>query len=158
MPYKDSRKMSLAERVKLRGDDLWPEDIAAAEGELPPITILKQQASLLGRRTRNLVEAEVETTGSTDFPGYLRHILFLVAPALNFYRHSLLEVEHDATHLYPATINASRSGNGPSKRRHIRAKNSDEFKEALKEIFADDETKKTIGSLLAQSGGAPSGS
>jgi len=156
MPNKDSRKMSLAERVKARGDDLWPEDITAAEGELPPITILKQQASLLGRRTRNLVEAEVET-GTADFPGYLRHILFLVAPALNFYRHPLLEVEHDATQLYPASIHASRSGNGPSKRRHTRAKNSDEFKKALKEIFADDETKKTIGSLLAQSGGAPSG-
>ena len=156
MPSKDSRKMSLAERVKARGDDLWPEDITAAEGEVPPITILKQQASLLGRRTRNLLEAEVETSAS-EFQGYLRHILFLVAPALNFYRHQLLQVEHDATQLYPATIDSSRSGNGPSKRRRIRAKNSEEFKEGLKQIFADDETKKTIGSLLAQSGSALGG-
>jgi hypothetical protein len=155
MSNKESRK-SLAERIKTRGDDLWPEDITAAEGELPPITILKQQASLLGRRTRNVVEAEVETV-AMDYPGYLRHTLFLVAPALNFYRHPLLEVEHDATQLYPASIRASRSGNGPSKRRRTSAKNSDEFKMALKEIFADDETKRTIGSLLAQSGAASSG-
>jgi len=144
--------MSLAERVKKkRTDDLWPEDIAAGEGEVPPITILKQQASLLGRRTRNLIEAEVET-GTSDYQRFLRHTLFLVAPALNFYRHALLEVEHDATKLYPATIKASRSRNGSSKQQTLRAKNSNEFKKALKEVFADDETKKTIGSLLAQSG------
>lgn len=157
MPSKGSRKMSLVERVKARGDDLWPKDITAAEGELPPITILKQQASLLGRRTRNLVEAEVET-GTSDFQGYLRHTLFLVAPALNFYRHSLLEVEHDATQMYPATIKVSLSRNGPSRPHRIRVKDSEEFKKALKRVFADDKTKRAIGSLLAQSGATTSGS
>lgn len=158
MPSKVNRKMSLAERVKARGDDLWPEDISAAEGELAPITILKQQASLLGRRTRNLVEAEVET-GASVIEGHLRHTFFLVAPALNFYRHSLLEVEHEATQMYPATIKLIRSGNGPSRSLSlIKVKDSEGFKKALKRVFADDKTKRAIGSLLAQSGAAPSGS
>lgn len=144
--------MSLAERVKKpRIDDLWPEDISAPEGEIPPITILKQQASLLGHRTRNLIEAEVET-GTSDYQRYLRHTLFLVAPALNFYRHPLLEVEHDATQMYPATVRASLSGNETSKPRRIKVRNSNEFKKALMGIFSDEETKKAIGSLLAQSG------
>jgi hypothetical protein len=151
MPNKGDMADRLKERAKARKDDLWPDEIAETEGEIPPITILKQQASLLGRRTKNLVEAEVET-GTSDFQRYLRHTLFLVAPALNFYRHPLLEVEHDATKMYPATIKARRSRNGSSEQHRIRVKNSNEFKKALKEVFADDETKKTIGSFLAQSG------
>jgi hypothetical protein len=33
---------------------------------------------------------------------FQRHTFFLVAPALNFYRYPLLEVEHSATQLYAA--------------------------------------------------------
>lgn len=149
-PYSDKRgsKMSLAERVKARNNDLWP-DFAPAEGEVPPITILKEQASLLGLKLRNLIEADVET-GTTDSRHYLRHTLFLIAPVLNFYRYKLLDVEHPATQMYPVTIKVF-SDDPANTASEIKADNEDEFKAALKDIFASTQTKKVIESLLAQS-------
>jgi hypothetical protein len=129
-------------------ENLWPP-FDVSEGPVPPITILKQQASLLGRNTKNLLEAEVETSTS-DLKRHLRHILFLVAPALNFYRHQLLEVEHDVTNMYPATIRVSGSETDPP---GTVCETPDEFKEALKAVFAGDETKRVINSLLRQSEG-----
>lgn len=139
--------------VRLRMNDLWPE-FAPAEGEVPPITILKQQASVLGLKLKNLIEAEVET-GAPDYydQRLLCHTLVLIAPVLNFYRYKLLEVEHSATELYPATIKAS-SGDPANPISNIKADNQEEFKAALKDIFASAETKRVIENLLAQSLGA----
>lgn len=132
-------------------NDLWPE-FAPAEGEVPPITILKQQASLLGLKLRNLIEADVDT-GTTDYQDCLRHSLFLVAPVLNFYRYKLLDVEHPAIQMYPVTIKVS-SDDPASSPSEIKAENEAEFKDALKGIFASDQTKRVIENLLAQSLGA----
>jgi hypothetical protein len=132
-------------------DDLWPADIAPTEGPVPPITILKQQASLLGKRTNNMVEGEVETK-TEDFQRFLRHILYLVAPALNFYRYPLLEVEHHAASMYPATIKVVwLEKQGPEALLEIQTADEQAFKEGLRRVFADEETKKVIGALLAQS-------
>lgn len=38
--------------------DLWPENIGASTTELSPVAILRQQASLLGQKTKNLVEGK----------------------------------------------------------------------------------------------------
>ncbi len=129
-------------------DDLWPVEIASVTDEVPPVTILKQQASLLGQKTKNIVEAKVETTLS-DIEGVLRHTLYLVAPALNFYRHPLLDVEHKVTSMYPAFFEMPRSD---IKQKKFLARDEQEFKDGLKRVFADEETKKVIGALLAQSG------
>jgi hypothetical protein len=153
MSNKGRREVSSNEafktNVKLRMNDLWPDEIAPAEGEVPPITILKQQASLLGLRTKNLIEADVDT-GTTDYQRHLRHTLFLVAPALNFYRYPLLEVEHPVTQMYPALIRVT-SDDPSASNTEIRAENEDEFKAALKGVFANAQTKRLIGNLLAQS-------
>lgn len=130
-------------------DNLWPDEIAFVTDDLPPVTILKQQASLLGQKTKNIVEAEVKTT-SADVEGILRHTMYLVAPALCFYRYPLIDVEHEVTSMYPVTIKMSRSD---IKQKKISARDEKEFKDVLKRVFADEETKKVIGALLAQSGG-----
>ena len=155
MSVKDTLRSNqkFKERVRLRANDLWPDEIAAAEGAVPPITILKQQASVLGLRTKNLIEAEVDT-GTTDNQRHLQHTLVLVAPALSFYRYPLLEVEHSATKMYPATVRVS-SDDADSATSEIRAENEDEFKDALRKIFARPQTKRVIGNLLAQSAGTP---
>ena len=136
--------------VKLRTKDLWP-DFAPSEGEVPPITILREQAAVLGLKLRNLIEADVET-GTTDYQRFLRHSLFLVAPALDFYRYKLLEVEHSATHMYPATI--KQSMDDPASPRgtfETTAQDEGEFRDALKAVFGSEKTKKVIENLLAQS-------
>jgi hypothetical protein len=144
-------------------EDLWPADIESAPDQLPPITILKQQAAMLGQRTRNLLEGQVETRTEESYRR-LRHVLFIVAPALDFYRYPLLEVEHAVVGIYPVTITASWNaprepeeegiGVDESLDRHYKLTASDEsqFKNALKDLLGHEETKKIIGSLLAQSG------
>ena len=70
-------------------DDLWPEeiDIEKLPSIITPISILKEQASLLGQKTKNIVEAEVK---STDAGNSQISVTFnLVAPALNKYRYQL---------------------------------------------------------------------
>ena len=142
--------------VRLRVNDLWP-DFAPADGEVPPITILKEQASVLGLKLKNLIEADVETAAPDCYDQrFLVHTLVLVAPVLNFYRYRLLEVQHSATELYPVTIKAS-SDDPANAISNIRADNQDEFKDALKNIFASAQTKRVIENLLAQSLGAKVG-
>lgn len=154
MSEKDTSELDSNEAIKERirqswnKNDLWP-DFVPAEGELPPITILKQQASALGLKLRNLIEADVET-GTTDYQHYLRHTLFLVAPVLNFYRYKLLDVEHPATEMYPVTIKVTLDDPANSAS-EIKAENEEEFKAALKDVFASAQTKRVIENLLAQS-------
>src|SRR5215471_2084947 len=97
-------------------EDLWPADIESPPDQLAPITILKQQAAMLGRRTRNLLEAVVRTEdedppvaplGDTtvrlqlgDQPSTPSHTLLLCAPSLNFYKYSRLEASLAAVRKY----------------------------------------------------------
>jgi hypothetical protein len=117
-------------------DDLWPSNIADSN-LVPPISILKEQAALLGEKTRELVKGEVvtQTTGNLFI-----HSFNLVAPTLS-YRYELFQVTH-VVNFYPLTI------------RHlnnvIQAKSEAEFKDKLKEIFSAQHTLNTIHSILAQ--------
>lgn len=132
-------------------DDLWPDEIAVAAGPTPPLTILKQQASLLGRKTKNLVEAEVRTE-VTDFQRLLRHTFFLVAPVVGVSGYPLLSVEHPVTRIYPAVVKVNPDDPTSSVSEHV-AKDEDEFKRVLKLVFAGEPAKRVIANLLAQSAG-----
>lgn len=142
-------------------DSLWPSDIAASTKRLSPVAILRQQATLLGQRTKNLVEAEVETKG-TDFQRKLQHWFYLVAPALDFYKYPLFLVEHSPTRFYPLKIIWDKTGAATSSakkpptlaekvKREFSANSEEAFKAFLKRIFADDQTKRVIQSLIDQS-------
>ena len=158
-------------------DNLWPNDIEGPSKQSSPVGILKQQALLLGKQTKNLVEAEVETR-ATDFQRFLQHWFYLVAPALDFYKYPLFRIEHHPTQFYPLKIiwdksSAVTSTEGKSsvkkrgttlaeraKERRVKsmtnelsANSETEFKEHLKRIFSDDDTKKVIQSLMDQSVG-----
>jgi hypothetical protein len=142
--------------MSLKQESLWPAEFESPTADLPPVTILKQQAALLGQMTKNLIEGEVETR-TDDSQRDLHHTFFLVAPALNFYRYPLLEVEHKATRLYPATIKVL-GGDAPpfAPPLNNHAYNEADLKGQLKNVFASEETKRIIGVLLAQSRGEPS--
>lgn len=154
MSNKGGRRVRSDEVFPLMMKDLWP-DFTPAEGEVPPITILKEQASVLGVKLKNLIEADVETS-TKDYQRFLRHTLFLVAPVLNFYRYKLLDVEHLATQMYPVTIRVSLDDqtNSMSEKQ---AQDEEEFKAVLKEVFASAQTRTVIENLLAQSLGANAG-
>jgi hypothetical protein len=103
-----------------------------------PVAILKEQAALLGTKTKNLIEAEVYTDMNS---GALDHHLYLVVPAMG-YRYELLRFWHSATDLYPVTtISASTVQS---------LETEEQFVEWLRERLSSSETKRIVGNLLAQ--------
>jgi hypothetical protein len=130
--------------------NLWPEDIAVTD-VVAPVTILKEQASLLGERTKNLVEGSVVTPGTVRGVDFMLKNRFsygfdLVAPALNNYRYRLFSISH-GVEFYPLTINGSEALTSDE----FHVNNEEEFLKALEAIFSSDKTKGIISSLIAQS-------
>lgn len=143
-------------------EDLWPKELEAAKIRTPA-SILKEQASLLGQKTKNLVEGLV--TGSEQ-GGELSYSFFLVAPALNNYRYLLFTMSHDIR-MYPLSISVEeeilaeinpelfkRWGDTVTifiTSHAEKAENEAEFLELLKKIFSATKTKQLIAAMLSQS-------
>jgi len=116
-------------------DDLWPSNIAETK-LVAPVSILKEQAALLGEKTKQLVQGAVTTRPDGSM---LVHSFFLVAPTLN-YRYELFRATHDIK-FYPVNIiylnSATHHGSEAA------------FKAKLKEIFSAPHTVTTVQSILA---------
>jgi hypothetical protein len=117
-------------------NDFWPANIADSN-LITPITVLKEQAALLGEKTRQLVKGEVVTQTTGDI---FVHYFYIAAPTLN-YRFELFKVSHLVS-FYPMTLTYVNSA------RLI--KSEAEFKAILKEIFAAPHTLNVVHSILAQ--------
>ncbi len=116
-------------------DDLWPSNIADAK-LVTPVSILRQQADLLGEKTKQLVKGEVKTqTTGTLFV----HSFFLVAPTVE-YRYELFQASHHVS-FYPLNVSYLNQT--------TQMKSETEFKEKLKQIFAAQHTVNTVQSILA---------
>ncbi|MFI5117151.1 MAG: hypothetical protein ACHP8B_10690 [Terriglobales bacterium] len=117
-------------------NDFWPANIADSN-LITPITILKEQAALLGEKTRQLVKGEVVTQTTGDV---FVHYFYIAAPTLS-YRFELFKVSH-MVNFYPMTLTYLNSA------RPI--KSEEEFKETLKQIFAAQHTLNVVHSIIAQ--------
>ena len=126
--------------------DLWPPHLT---DDLPltntPLAILREQASWLGKRTNNLIEAEVKTHAEDDT---LFHEFWVDAPALRF-SHLLFYVSHQVADLYPALV--AIPGQQPQTVLSIR--DETRLVETLRELFASGRILKPIQALLAYSRG-----
>ena len=120
--------------------DLWPADIGVAT-LITPVSILREQAALLGEKTSNLVQAEVKTTSEG---ARVMHSFYLVAPAMNKYRYRLLYVTHDVA-LYPLNIVFDPANS------QVTAKSQDAFVEQLGKLLSSEKTITIVQSLVAQS-------
>lgn len=120
--------------------DLWPTDIKA-DNMVTPLSILKEQASLLGGKTQNLVEAEVQTK---PLGAEFSHSFLLVAPTLDNYRYKLFAVLH-ALDMYPLKIVDENGGI------RYEVHSQEEFVEKLREVLTSEKTKSVINALIAQS-------
>lgn len=133
--------------------NLWPDDISVTE-QVPPVAILKEQGSLLGQRTKNLVEGRV-SAADAEGPGFsdqdFCYEFDLVAPALG-YRYQLFRIQHGVD-FYPLGIDWDSPDNVSISNLHGEAgiENEEKFLEALEIIFSSEKTRKVIGSLIAQS-------
>ncbi len=77
----------------------WGDDVLITEA-LTPIAVMRQAAAQLPIRTKNLLEAEIETV-TTDFEG-MEHTFSIVAPGLDRYACPVFMVRHNTTLVYPA--------------------------------------------------------
>jgi hypothetical protein len=116
-------------------EDLWPENIADSN-LVSPVTILKEQAVLLGEKTKQLVQGEVETQALGNI---ITHRFNIVAPTLN-YRYELFKMSHQVA-FYPLTLQFLSPTMIPSEA---------DLKENLKRIFSSQHTLNVIHSILAQ--------
>lgn len=141
-------------------EDLWPDDLQQIKVKTP-VAILKEQASLLGPKTQNLVEAEVKRSETTEEEGIFYYVFFITAPALGNYRYRLFDVHH-GIELYPARIRPDDEifhellsshlsfpvPTGLSESFPVRS--ADELLEALRAILNAKKTRNVINALRAQ--------
>ena len=120
-------------------DDLWP-DLTGEPEVKSPLLILREQAAKLGAKTSNIIEAEVTANPSNNGGLYVRFML--KAPALNGYEYVLLSINQPVD-LYPVNLTDDFFGDT--------AKNEQEFKQFLENLFKSERTVKIIRSLIAQS-------
>jgi hypothetical protein len=146
--------------------DLWPQDLPTTT-MTTPLTILREQASLLGTKTKNIVKAAVKRYRSNPLPSS-RHVtsakpsapsqeLFnysfnLVAPTLDNYTYRLFTVAYDVN-LYPATITVDDDialELDDLDADELSASDEAEFKDFLSRIIGSQKTRKVISALLSQ--------
>jgi hypothetical protein len=126
-------------------DDLWPPDLFQALPIRPPVLLLREAAEGLTMRSNRSIQGEVQT--AADGSGNQNHSLNGVAPALS-YRWIILRVKHTIAQLYPAdVILFFPSATNPQV---VKVTNEDELREVLRHTFSLPETRKLIGTLLAQ--------
>jgi hypothetical protein len=125
--------------TQARNKDLWgdiPEVL-----ELTPRDLMREQAAYLEQKTKGLLTAEV--TIDTDKGSFKQaQTFYLVVPTMH-YRYELFSIfQKDIVKIYPVrfTIEDAR----------IEANNESEFINLLKNILGSENTKRIVGSLLAQ--------
>ncbi len=138
--------------------DLWPETIGTVRVK-SPVAILREQASLLGQKTQNLVQAQVK--GGPADPRTFLYFFQIVVPALDYYKYELFTINHDIA-FYPLTIfleedicielekSSTLSPWQKTAEDAFKIETEDEFLEALKIIFGSEKTKRIVTALLSQ--------
>ena len=114
--------------------DFWG-DLQATEVRTP-LSILREQASMLGPKTNHLLEARVDSDVSN---GTFYHRFTLVVPALDNYTYQLFVIEHGID-LYPV------KELGDPQRLNDEA----EFTEWLRQRLTSPQTRKILSNLVAQ--------
>ena len=141
--------------------DLWPSDLSTVD-QRSPLTILKEQASLLGEKTQNIVIGVLEHHGMLG-PLKVRNHPFkyrfvLTCPALNGYRFRLFSVGY-CIYMYPVYFDLdSDLAEEINQDTHVelgengtfQASNEGEFIEILKRIFSSRKAVQVIRALLSQ--------
>jgi hypothetical protein len=145
--------------------DFWPDEIDETNITVP-ITILREQAELLGKKTKNIVKAEIVALAPSE-PLLLerdevknesrvfRYAFLLLAPILDNYRYHLFSISHPIN-IYPLRFYLDgdiAQEIAPNHQSPTIASSEEEFSDTLKAIFGARKTVRAIQSMLAQSQG-----
>lgn len=118
------------------GADLWPD--IEFEPIKTPASVLREQATLLGRKTGNLVTASVETKSDSR----IVHSFFMECDAIQ-YKVRLLRVVHGVL-IWPAEIVLDSSAANAT------VQNEEEFIAKLREVFASTWVTNIVRALMSQ--------
>ncbi len=120
-------------------EDFWPT-ISETDANTFPLTLLKEQARLLGQKTGGKLQAELVTFPVGDS---LRHNFEIVVPALGGYRFQLFSIT------FPPQIYPMTSHFGPDAYSDQIESEAD-FEDWLKRALSCDYTKRILANLLSQ--------
>ena len=135
--------------------DLWPESFVVEFKINPPLMILREQASLLEKKTGGLVKAVVQKGENAiaeaaisalmrkSTNGLITYSFWLLAPELGNYMYLLFSIEQPVE-MYPLRI-----VDCPLEDMEITSE--DDLLAKLKLIFASGEAQRVIGAMIAQS-------
>lgn len=127
-------------------ENLWGE-VPTREAVKLPVTILKQQATVLGDLTNRILEAEIVPVKAPS-EDKLDYALEIVAPALGNYHYKVLHIEHDAITNYPVFVTAR---NNMAEWHSVKCDDEAQFITHLKGILSSPAIHNVIASLMAQS-------
>ena len=135
--------------------DLWPSDIKLS-GIKAPVAILKEQASLLGEKTKNVAVATVEVSMQNFLPEFFAYDFFIIAPTLHSYRYLLFNIRHTVS-LYPVTFwldfdirQEMRKTLSLDENQPVIAEDQEDFISKLGLILQAEKTKDIIRAIIAQ--------
>jgi len=110
----------------------------------PPVVILREQAAMLGQMTDNVLEGRVRQVMAA--PGQdLSYILDIIAPALDRYYYSVLQVDHKVAPFYPLQVTLQISD------KTFVGRDEAEFVDILSRFLSSEQVQQVIASLLVQS-------
>src|SRR5580698_3909681 len=131
-------------------EDLWPDLNLAAI--VTPLSILREQAALLGKRTKGVLIGEVETWGVEE---RISHSFNVAVPSLGDYKYRLFLIQHLPIG-YPVYVTAwwqSLEDHFSQREKGMDEKTlADEnaFRNWLRLTLHSDEVKRIIENLYAQ--------
>jgi hypothetical protein len=126
--------------------DLWPT-IAEDSAIRPPFVVLKEQAALLGTKTKNIVEGRIRKIDPMELPDddQFGFEFYIYAPAME-YRFDLFRVTYGIS-MYPVRVWYAWS----DKKASQACPDESSYIEMLRLIFTAPSTLKIVQALLAQS-------
>jgi len=134
-------------------NDLWAEDIGVTTVKTP-VAILKEQASLLGNKTQNLVIGEVLSSSqdNNSKDARITHRFNVKAPVLGNYSYMLFAISHGID-IYPLriTVDDSIVPTLSLTRNPVTIDSESKFLELLANILKSKRTTQIVHALLAQS-------
>ena len=148
--------------------DLWPDDLDVATIDVQsPLAILKEQASLLGAKTKNIVKARVAKSRDLKSDAELfasrlkeksprtapfRYFFLIHSPVLGEYRYRLFEISF-GIEFYPVIFQLDEDIVRELRidpKEGIIAKDESEFVDMLSRILKSKRTRQVIRAILSQ--------
>lgn len=116
-------------------------------------SVLKRQAEALASITKNIVEADINTSvtvdegdGFQDLP-YYQHCFNIISPALGYQRFTLFCVKQNMLAEFPVSFYSDYW----ARTNWFKAENFSAFNHCLEEILSSEKTANLINSIIAQS-------